>query len=179
MKIAKYLCLLLFAASAYAITGVGEEAPDFTLTSSDQNLVTLSSFEGDIVVLAFLNINNESCTRLAQALETDVWQSYHDDGVEVIVVLKAVTPNTALIWKHATGVTYTVLADPSESVWDNYRVTGDNVPLSMVIDKNMIIRCKDNSSFTSTTVSEIEALFHAGVRQTTWWRIKQLFNKSN
>ncbi|MBN1755522.1 redoxin domain-containing protein [bacterium] len=181
MKISGLLLTLLLLATAIASTiiGIGEEAPDFNLRNTDGSSVSLSQMEGSIIVLAFMDNRQPGCLILARQLEDQIWQQYNPREVKVISIMEGLTWEGLGNWERTTGATYTLLADPDGATWGDYKDSNDLLPVTYIVDRNGIVRLKETTLDLSHITTEINSLLTASIRQTTWWRIKQLFNKSN
>ncbi|NDJ78159.1 MAG: TlpA family protein disulfide reductase [Chloroflexi bacterium] len=116
-------------------------APDFTVNTFDfeqtsafrNEELTLSDFEGQVVVLNFWKRNCPTCYLEAPALES-VWRDYQDQGVLLLGVNTIDGPENALIYVREYEITFPVAPDTGGSIKDEYRITG--TPETFVIDRD-------------------------------------------
>jgi peroxiredoxin len=118
----------------------GEVAPDFTTTDIDGKKVTLSGFKGKAVMLNFWGIRCGACIEEMPYLE-EMWGRYKDKGVAFLGV-DTDGVDTDVIRETLNSlnlkISYTLLLDLDFTITDTY--TNFLVPLTIVIDKNGIIR---------------------------------------
>jgi peroxiredoxin len=119
---------------------VGQTAPDFTLKDQNQNDVTLSSFRGKNVVLAFYPLDwSPVCTK-EHACFVDDLKSFEVLGLSVDSV-----------WSHKAyaekmGISYPILADfhPRGAVASKFGLYLDDKGITnratVIIDKNGVVR---------------------------------------
>ena len=90
---------------------IGQQAPDFTLQDKDGNLVSLSDFIGQTVVLYFYpKDNTPGCTRQACAFAA-AYHEFEKKGVAVIGISKdSVASHAKFAQKHA--LPFLLLSDP-------------------------------------------------------------------
>ena len=84
-----FLVLTLLSGAARAKDGlpkVGEQAPDFQLTTLDGRNVQLSRLRGKVVVLNFVATWCGSCRQELPHLEKEVWKGLKSKDLEVLVV---------------------------------------------------------------------------------------------
>lgn len=63
---------------------IGDQAPEFELLNQDGDLVSLSEFEGDWVVVYFYpRANTEGCTKEACSFR-DSWDTFTEEGIHVL-----------------------------------------------------------------------------------------------
>jgi len=123
-------------------TGVGKEAPDFTLTTSLQTTVTLSSYRGTPVFLEFMNTLCHFCVNEAPVLASlhDAYSSrVHFLSIDIAVPgLYAV--NNALevnAYRTTYGTFWDYAIDTNDVVRTAYGVTG--TPTMFVLDATGVI----------------------------------------
>ncbi|MDE0310334.1 MAG: peroxiredoxin [Acidiferrobacterales bacterium] len=103
---------------------IGQNAPDFTLKSTDGADVSLSDLRGNNVVIFFYpRDNTPGCTKEACGFR-DLWDDIRDTGTEVI----GVSPDDAE--SHAKFVDkynlpFTLLCDPQHKVMSEYGAYGE------------------------------------------------------
>ena len=127
---------------------VGQEAPDFTLKSSDMEDVTLSSFRGNknvvllFVPLAFTGV----CTQELCSVRDNL-NNYSTLDAEVLG-LSVDSPFSQKEWKEKEGLNFTLLSDFNRDVVQAYGVSyGDSFPFhgvakrsAFVVDKSGVVK---------------------------------------
>ncbi len=113
--------------------GVGQRAPDFTLTTFDGQEMRLSELRGQVVVVNFWASWCVPCEDEAADLEA-TWQRYRDQGVILVGVDYVDTEAEALAFLDRFGITYYNGPDLGTRISQAYRVSG--VPETYVVDKD-------------------------------------------
>ncbi|MFC2163609.1 peroxiredoxin family protein [Acidobacteriota bacterium] len=117
-------------------TKVGTKAIDFTAKDQHGNDVSLYDFSGNVVLIDFSADWCGPCQREAEHLE-DLLNDYEQSGFRIVTVLTSGDPAK---WAKDYGLTFPVLDDNSETIWDQY---GEGaVPLNLVLDRDNVIRYK-------------------------------------
>ena len=102
---------------------IGEKAPDFTLPDQNENLVTLSSFKGQRVVIYFYpKDDTPGCTKEACNFR-DCWKNFEDHKIKVLGISKDNgTKHSKFINKY--HLPFTLLTDlepcPVATSYDSY-----------------------------------------------------------
>ncbi len=98
---------------------VGDVAPDFTLKDQDGNPVTLSSFQGKNVVLAFYPFDWSSvCSAENCAITSDLPKF---DGKETVVFgVSCDSHHSHKAWKEKLGLKHSLLSDLKREVCKKY-----------------------------------------------------------
>jgi peroxiredoxin len=104
---------------------VGSPYIDFTATDSEGRQFTLSSLEGEPILLKFFRGHWCMYCYNELAAYTDFYEDYKELGIEM-VVLSADTPEEAQKMKEKMGIKATVLSDENLDIIDKYRVRHDN-----------------------------------------------------
>jgi cytochrome c biogenesis protein CcmG, thiol:disulfide interchange protein DsbE len=128
------------AASTIVIAGnplLDQPAPDLTLQTVDGRTVSLSDLRGRPVIVNFWASWCVPC-REEFPLLAAAYQSYHDEGLEILGVIHDDGPQTATDFATSYGATWPLLADPGDQAWQAYK--GALVPISFYIDRDGIIR---------------------------------------
>lgn len=124
---------------------VGQTAPDFTLKDQNQNDVTLSSFRGKNVVLAFYPLDwSPVCTK-EHACFVDDLKSFEGLSAQVLGL------SVDSVWSHKAyaekmGISYPILADfhPRGAVASKFGLYLDDKGITnratVIIDKNGVVR---------------------------------------
>ena len=101
---------------------VGQPAPDFTLPSTDDTDVTLSSFKGKQAVVLYFYPKDDTpgCTAEACSFR-DLRAMFHEHGAEIL----GVSPDTIKSHKkfqEKFHLTFTLLADSDHAIAERYGV---------------------------------------------------------
>jgi cytochrome c biogenesis protein CcmG/thiol:disulfide interchange protein DsbE len=113
--------------------GAGEIAPDFTLTTFEGRVISLSELRGKVVVINFWASWCKPCEQEAAALE-NTWRHYKDRGdVAFLGVDYVDTETAAKAYLLRLDITYPNGPDLGTRISQAYRIKG--VPETYVIDK--------------------------------------------
>ncbi len=114
----------------------GAPAPDFTLTDLAGNTVTLSDYQGRVVLLNFWATWCGPCEAEMPAIEQR-YRTFAERDFTVLAVNLAEPAADVRAFVERLGLTFTVLLDPSETVFDLYRVRG--YPTTFVVGRDGVI----------------------------------------
>jgi cytochrome c biogenesis protein CcmG, thiol:disulfide interchange protein DsbE len=118
--------------------GIGQRAPDFTLTTFEGEEINLSSLKGKVVMINFWASWCKPCEGEAPDLE-NAWRYYQPGGEVVFLGVDYVdTETAALAYLKKFDVTYPNGPDLGTRISQAYRTTG--VPETYIIDKSGILR---------------------------------------
>ena len=118
------------------------EAPDFILPSLDGQVVTLSDFEGKLVLLNFWASWCSPCRYEMPFLE-EVSENLKEKGLVLLAVNIGEGPDTVEEFMREFGYSFQVLLDLNGAVaseYNKYNVYGRGIPMSFFIDREGIIR---------------------------------------
>ena len=117
--------------------GVGEKAPDFTLTTFSGDTYRLEDLRGKVVLINFWASWCESCKPEAEDLE-EAWQIYRSRGDVVFLGVDYVdTEPEAMAYLEQFGITYPNGPDVRTEISQAFRIRG--VPETYVIDRQGMI----------------------------------------
>lgn len=122
-----------------ALPKVGSPAPDFTLRALDGSTVTLSKLRGQPVLINFWASWCLACRREASALQA-FYAEFAPRGLIVLGVSATAQDELSAIRAYVAEfqMTFPVLLDEKEEVFDAYRVIG--LPTSVFVDSQGVIR---------------------------------------
>ncbi len=132
-------CILIFTFSgfSFAQVNVGDDAPDFTLTSLENEQITLSELEGKVVYIFFFGANCPHCRDNGPVTETEIHQTFLEN--ENFIALGIDTWNTSAAsvtnFKNVTGITYNLLLNGGQSLV-NYYGNSSSYDRSVVISSD-------------------------------------------
>jgi peroxiredoxin len=112
---------------------VGEMAPDFTVTTTDKNQISLKDLKGKVVLLTFFATWCPPCRAELPHVEADVWQRLKNKGLSVLVIGREQKLDDVGPFKSEMKLTMPVGADPDRSIYAKY--ANKSIPRSYVIDK--------------------------------------------
>jgi peroxiredoxin len=114
--------MLLLTGVSFAQINVGDDAPDFTYTSLENEQITLSDLRGKVVYIFFFGANCPHCKDNGPVTEDQIYQSFKSN--ENFVALGLDTWNTSAAsvtnFKNVTGISYPLLLDSRQSLVDYY-----------------------------------------------------------
>ncbi len=116
---------------------VGAAAQDFTATTVTGEKVSLSSLKGHPVWLTFGASWCTACQAEAPDIEA-AYKKYQAQGVRVLQVNISEDAAAAKDYGDRIGVTYDIVADPSSTIADEYRVSA--IPAHFFIDSTGTVR---------------------------------------
>jgi cytochrome c biogenesis protein CcmG/thiol:disulfide interchange protein DsbE len=126
----------------------GQKAPAFTLTTFDDQQVSLESLQGKVVVLNFWASWCVTCKDEAAYLE-EAWQLYRSrDEVVFLGVAWTDTDAKAKEYLARYGISYPNGPDLGTRISQKYRITG--VPETYIINRNGILADVHLVPFSST-----------------------------
>lgn len=143
---------LLLAGTAHALcVEVGKPVPDVTLPSIDGQSVSLNSFEGKIVLLAFWA---SWCPRCEEEL-TFLQGVYKTSGDIVVLAINQESQNISRAhveriqralkeWK----IDFPVLLDRNLDAWNGFCINA--LPTSVILDKKGIVRFAEANYYWAT-----------------------------
>ena len=118
-------------------TKVDNLAVNFTAKDQNGNDVSLYDFSWRVILVNFSANWCGPCREEASHLE-NLYDEYKQRGFQIITVLTSGHP---FEWVYDYQLTFPVLDDNSEAIWDQY---GEGyVPLNLVIDRENVIRYKE------------------------------------
>ena len=118
---------------------LGHEAPDFALRAVSGSNVRLSEHKGDVVVLSFWSSRCSACRTQLAALDKSL-ATYRSAGMQMYGINVDDDQTRALEFAHdGLSVSFALLLDPEKAVSRRYEV--DNLPMTLLIDRNGIVRC--------------------------------------
>jgi peroxiredoxin len=127
-------------------TMLGERAIDFTLKDQNGQSVSLHDYWGSVILLDFSPQWCGPCQNEASEAE-QLYQTYKNSGFVILSVLyqdyqrNPITQDKCKAWAEQYGITFPVLADVDETVFNAFKES-DNPPLNIIIDRKMVIRYK-------------------------------------
>lgn len=133
-----------------ALTGaeIDEIASNFTAKNQNNQDVSLYDFHGKVILMDFTADWCSACREKAEKAE-QFYQKYKDSGLIYILIVIDGDPQ---IWADTYGLTFPVLDDNSQAIYNIYKRT--SIPLPHVLDRNCTIRYKQEG-WNESTVENI------------------------
>lgn len=143
-----YMAVSSFNTSTAA--GAGDPAPDFTLEDMDGNMVRLSDYKGQFVVLNFFASWCPPCRE--EAPELQKFEEQYGDQVKLLILDRAEPKIKVEEFIEEFNSTSTYLLDYNDSMAKPYGVVGQ--PETFFIEEKGIIRLKHSGPMTTEFMVE-------------------------
>ena len=136
---------------------MGQNAPDFTLQTTDGENVNLSDFQGKTVILNFWATWCGPCQ-----LETPFFQAIHNEHADKGVVILAVdikeSASKVRNFANSKAITFPILLDTEAKVARQYCIP-NVLPYTLFINSEGIIKARKAGAFQSK--AEIESILNS------------------
>ena len=144
----KICCLLLFCLwltvsqpQAFApqdeiesYTRVGQEMPDFTITSLDGKQIKMSELRGKVILINFWATWCPPCRVEMPRLEKEVWEKHKSSDFVMIAIAREQSEQEIAEFRKEYGYGFPMAADAQREV---YRLFGNGgIPRSYVVGRN-------------------------------------------
>jgi cytochrome c biogenesis protein CcmG/thiol:disulfide interchange protein DsbE len=135
---------------------VGAPAPGFTATTVDGKQVSLSSYKGHPVWLAFGASWCSACEAEAPDIQA-TYQKFQAQGVVVLWISISEDSSTVQAYSKRVGLTFPMIADPNSNIASAYRVS--SIPAHFFIDASGVLRSIQAGSLSpdqmDTAITEV------------------------
>ena len=139
--------------SSQGPVAIGQEVPNFTLTTFEGNQISLADLQGKVVVINFWASWCTPCEQEAADLEA-AWRYYQPRGDVIFLGVNWTdTEPEAMGYMTRFDISYPSGPDLGTRIADRFRITG--VPETYVIDRNGLLAYKKFAPFSS--IEEIKA----------------------
>lgn len=119
------------------IVKVGDEAPDFSVTTIDGEKYTLSEFRGKVVMLQFTASWCRVCREEMPFIESDIWQRHKQDENFVLLAIDRDEPAERVVqFVENIGITYPIAPDPESKVFTKYASAEAGVTRNVLIGRD-------------------------------------------
>ncbi|NJO92742.1 MAG: redoxin family protein [Chloroflexia bacterium] len=147
----------LFCSTTFG-QNVGDNAPDFTLSTVNGSSFTLSEKSGKVIFLFLFGYGCPHCLANGNNTETGIYSEFKNNQNFVALGIDTWNGNQSGVenFISQTGITYPVAMNGS-SVQSAYNTTYDRI---IVIDQEGVIRYKATANATSSVVNEAKAVIN-------------------
>ncbi|MDZ7319041.1 MAG: right-handed parallel beta-helix repeat-containing protein [candidate division KSB1 bacterium] len=136
------LFILLFSQTALAQYKVGDTVSDFTLADVNGDSISLSDYQGKVVLLNFFTVFGcPECDVEAPQLEKNIWQVYQSQGLQVLGISLTLTVSAVKNWGNTLGLSFPLLIDDLYHVQAQYLM--GFTPHNTIIDCDGVVRYTD------------------------------------
>lgn len=118
------------------IVKIGQQVPDFSMTTTDGKTVRISDLKGKVVMLQFTASWCSVCRKEMPHIEADIWNKYKNNsgfalyGIDLDEPLEKVKKFAKEI-----PVTYPLALDPKGGIFYQFAEKGAGVTRNVIIDK--------------------------------------------
>lgn len=154
-----FVLSLFISSQSLAQVSVGEQAPDFTLTSLDNEQILLEEFDGKVVYIFFFGAGCPHCRDNGPITENDIHQMYNNNENFVALGIDAWNESAASVqnFQSVTGITYPLLLQGRDVLVDYYG-TANAYDRAVVIGINGNIVYKGDSNVNNDVESVQNAI---------------------
>ena len=118
------------------IVKIGQQVPDFTLTTTAGKTIQMKDLKGKIVMLQFTASWCSVCRKEMPHIEADIWKKYKDNPNFALYGIDLDEPKP-VVEKFAKEipVTYPLTLDPKGGIFYTFAEKGAGVTRNVIIDK--------------------------------------------
>ena len=122
--------------------GIGDLAPDFTLSTLDDEVVSLHDYKGTAVMIDFWAAWCPFCTSEFPVMQ-EAYAKFRDEGFVILGIHRTDTEPeaTARRFVDTTGVTFPILLDMDDETYRTF-VKVRAMPATLFIDRDGVIRSR-------------------------------------
>ena len=119
------------------VVKVGDQAPDFTIQTTNGQKVTLSDLRGNIIMLQFTASWCVVCREEMPFIESDIWQKHKDNPKFRLFGIDRDEPlDKVKEFAKQTGITYPLALDPGADIFALYADRKAGITRNVIIDAN-------------------------------------------
>ncbi|MBW8331961.1 MAG: TlpA family protein disulfide reductase [Prolixibacteraceae bacterium] len=118
------------------IVKIGQQVPDFDLTTTDGKTTSIADLKGKVVMLQFTASWCGVCRKEMPHIEADIWKKYKNNPNFALYGIDLDEPKD-IVEKFAKQipVTYPLALDPKGSIFYQFAEKGAGVTRNVIIDK--------------------------------------------
>lgn len=124
------------------LTAVGQEAPDFTLTTLENEIFTLSEMRGKVVLINWFATWCPPCKEEMPHLQKEVQEAFQDDDFVLVSVAREEGTDVVAPFVAQRGLTWTFLLDVDRTAYARYAEAF--IPRNHVVDRQGKILFQSN-----------------------------------
>lgn len=119
------------------IVKIGQQVPDFSMTTIDGKTIKMSDLKGKVVMLQFTASWCSVCRKEMPHIEADIWKKYKDNKNFALFGIDLDEPKD-VVEKFAKQipVTYPLALDPKGGIFYQFAEKGAGVTRNVIIDKS-------------------------------------------
>jgi len=118
------------------IVQVGQEAPDFTVTTTDGKVFKLSEQRGKVVMLQFTASWCSICRKEMPHIEKEIWLPLKDKDFVLLGLDRDEPIDVVIDFAKKMKITYPLAPDPGADVFALYALKEAGVTRNVIIDRN-------------------------------------------
>ena len=118
------------------IVKIGQQVPDFSMTTTDGKTVSIANLKGKVVMLQFTASWCSVCRKEMPHIEADIWKKYKNNSSFALYGIDLDEPKD-VVEKFAKQipVTYPLALDPKGDIFYQFAEKGAGVTRNVIIDK--------------------------------------------
>lgn len=122
------------------IVKIGQQVPDFDLTTTDGKTIRMADLKGKVVMLQFTASWCSVCRKEMPHIESDIWKKYKNNKNFALYGIDLDEPKD-IVEKFAKQipVTYPLALDPKGSIFYQFAEEGAGVTRNVIVDKTGMI----------------------------------------
>lgn len=115
---------------------VGDPSPDFSLTLTNGETISLSDLDGKVIMLQFTASWCSVCRQEMPHIEKKIWQDLKSDELIVIGVDRDEPLEKVLQFKTDMEITYPMALDPGANIFGLFADKNSGVTRNVIIDRD-------------------------------------------
>ena len=119
---------------ANTLIKVGQQVPEFSLISLENDTLSTTDFQGKVVFINFFALSCPICIKELPHLESEIWQKYQSDQFVVIAIGREHNKEEMIKFQEKTGYTFPIYPDPGRKVYSKF--ANKYIPRNIILDKN-------------------------------------------
>jgi peroxiredoxin len=149
MKTLTFIFMILFSASVNGqlpdkeipadygyIVKIGQQVPDFKMSTTDGKTINISDLKGKVVMLQFTASWCSVCRKEMPHIESDIWKKYKDNPNFALYGIDLDEPKeTVEKFAKQIPVTYPLTLDPKGTIFYTFAEKNAGVTRNVILDK--------------------------------------------
>lgn len=149
MKFLTFILMILFSASLHGqipakeipsdygyIVKIGQQVPDFKMTTTDGKTIRMADLKGKVVMLQFTASWCGVCRKEMPHIESDIWKKYKDNPNFALYGIDLDEPKeTVEKFARQIPVTYPLALDPKGEIFYTFAEKNAGVTRNVIVDK--------------------------------------------